>query len=91
MFIIVMVALKRTQTDGPYMFSTQIPGESHLPAAASPLTPATQDGFDGSGRRLVLSRSSIMGSNSAMVESEPDVERALFFFFFKSIYCPVRA
>ncbi|TFK87854.1 hypothetical protein K466DRAFT_586043 [Polyporus arcularius HHB13444] len=77
MFIIVMVALKRTQTDGPYIFSTQIPCESHIPAAASPVTPTTQGGSDRSGRRLVVSRSSIVGSDSAMAESERDVERAL--------------
>ncbi|KAI0711777.1 hypothetical protein C8T65DRAFT_647264 [Cerioporus squamosus] len=81
MFIIVMVALKRTRTDGPYIFSTQIPSESQPPIVSS-LTPAAQSGSDSRAScGLVLGRLSLIGASTnsdlAVGTSETDVEQAL--------------
>ncbi|TFK81873.1 hypothetical protein K466DRAFT_604133 [Polyporus arcularius HHB13444] len=79
MFIILMVALKRTcQTNGPHMLSTQIRFESQ-PASASPRPPTAQGGFGSRTHGLGLSRSSVIeastsNSDLSMQELGKDVE-----------------
>ncbi|KAI0711775.1 hypothetical protein C8T65DRAFT_829383 [Cerioporus squamosus] len=82
MFIVVMVALKRTQRQGTYMFSTQIPSEPHLPVS-SLNTPALGGGTNGSTCGLVVGRSLVVAGNISSDlpsvetrESQMDVERA---------------
>ncbi|RDX41686.1 hypothetical protein OH76DRAFT_1489265 [Lentinus brumalis] len=65
LFIILMVALKRTrQTNGPHMLSTQIRFESQ-PPPASPRPPTAQGGFGSSTHGLVLSRSSVIEASTS--------------------------
>ncbi|KAI0687113.1 hypothetical protein C8T65DRAFT_835336 [Cerioporus squamosus] len=73
MLIIVIVALKRTQREGTYMFSTQVPSESQLPVA-SLSTPAHGGGTDGSTPVIAGSINSDLPSVETR-ESQTDIER----------------